>query len=203
MEDQDVHLEVVSENDAMSALLSGVISEYRITYNMVRGYSSDTLIYKVMKAWDALPEDKQIHVLYVGDHEPPQAKTSKPQSQTAINLKLRIRNIYKEDVSNKDRYANLPLVVYVALLDGTSRVVFLWLLFRTQHVRTLDVSGPVQLLKGRHVLLDSLDIWELLDSSPHPLVCGPICVANNRRLGTQFFRSLVNLGQKAVLLFLR
>ena len=88
---------------------------------------------------------------------------------------------------------------------GTSRVVFLRLLFlcTNEHVRTLDVSGPVKLLKGRHVLRDSLDIRELLDSSPHPLVCGPICVAINRRLGTQFLRSLVNLGQKAVLLFRR
>jgi hypothetical protein len=95
-ENQPAHLEVFSEKDAMSAVLSSVIDKYQITYNMIRGYSSDTLIYKVIKAWETIPEDKQIHVLYVGDHDP-SGKNIETAIKHAITLKLRIRNIYKDD----------------------------------------------------------------------------------------------------------
>ena len=45
--------------------------------------------------------------------------------------------------------------------------------FSAQHVRSLAVSEPVYLLKGRHVLLDRLDVRELLDSTKRPLIRGP------------------------------
>src|SRR6516225_2956694 len=45
--------------------------------------------------------------------------------------------------------------------------------FGSQHVRTLAVSEPVQLLKSRRELLDRLDVRELLDSGKRPLIRGP------------------------------
>jgi len=45
--------------------------------------------------------------------------------------------------------------------------------FSSQHVRTLAVPEPVQLLKSRRELSDRLDVRELLDSGKRPLIRGP------------------------------
>ena len=45
--------------------------------------------------------------------------------------------------------------------------------FSSQHVRTLEVPEPVQLLKSRRELSDRLDVRELLDSGKRPLIRGP------------------------------
>ena len=65
---QPIHLEVFSEKDAMTTVLKPVIQKYRITYNMLRGYSSRPIIYRIGQEWPKL--GKPIHVLYVGDHDP-------------------------------------------------------------------------------------------------------------------------------------
>ncbi len=56
---------------------------------------------------------------------------------------------------------NLPRLVSCVPDRGV-----LWFQLSTQQAGSLSVSIPVQFVKGRHVLLDSLDIRELLDSSP-------------------------------------
>src|SRR5215469_11237682 len=45
--------------------------------------------------------------------------------------------------------------------------------FSSQHVHTLAVSEPVQLLKSRRELLDRLDVRKLLDPGKRPAIRGP------------------------------
>jgi hypothetical protein len=69
-EDQNKHVAIFSQKDAMTSLLSDIADRYRIPYAMVRGFISDSHIGKIANAWNRLPEDKLIHILYVGDHDP-------------------------------------------------------------------------------------------------------------------------------------
>ncbi len=45
----------------MSSVLSSITDKYRITYNMIRGYVSDSAIYRIAQDWISVPEDKGIH----------------------------------------------------------------------------------------------------------------------------------------------
>jgi hypothetical protein len=67
-ENQPIHLEVFSEKDAMSSVLETVTDKYRVHYNMIRGYVSESAVYRIVKTWMNLA--KPIHALYVGDHDP-------------------------------------------------------------------------------------------------------------------------------------
>jgi hypothetical protein len=96
-EDQSVHLEVFSEKDAMSSVLSSIINKYRITYNMIRGFVSEPLVYRIVNDWLRVPDDKEIHVLYVGDHG-----ASGMSIEDNIKRKIRFRLRFAADDGDRD-----------------------------------------------------------------------------------------------------
>ncbi len=69
---QDYYLELVTEKDALSSVLSPIVHEkYHMGFNVVHGYSSITSIYDMSKRFmEALNAGKKGVLLYVGDHDP-------------------------------------------------------------------------------------------------------------------------------------
>lgn len=68
---QDCHVEVMVEKDALSGVLEPVCRDLRITFTANKGYTSLSNLYEAsrrMRRWaDA---DKHVVVLYMGDHDP-------------------------------------------------------------------------------------------------------------------------------------
>jgi len=69
---QEYYLELITEKDALSSVLSPIVYEkYRITFNVVRGYSSVTKLYEMSKRiLKAVKAEKKPVILYIGDHDP-------------------------------------------------------------------------------------------------------------------------------------
>ncbi len=69
--DQDCHVEVWCEKDAVSNILQPVCSKWDVTFMANRGYSSQTAMYTASKRlWSANEADKKNVILYFGDHDP-------------------------------------------------------------------------------------------------------------------------------------
>ena len=69
---QEYYLELITEKDALSSVLTPIVYEkYRITFNVVRGYSSVTKLYEMSKRiLKAVKAEKKPVILYIGDHDP-------------------------------------------------------------------------------------------------------------------------------------
>jgi hypothetical protein len=66
--DQPVHLEIFTEKDAMTSILSNVVSGFNLTFNVLRGFSAEKILYSIGQIWRHT--DKPILALYLGDHDP-------------------------------------------------------------------------------------------------------------------------------------
>lgn len=68
---QDVHIELWVEKDALSGVLKPLATKYGIHMMVNRGYSSASAMHDAYQrfetAWD---EDKHVVILYLGDHDP-------------------------------------------------------------------------------------------------------------------------------------
>ncbi len=70
-EDQDWHIEVMVEKDALSGVLSPVCRELDISITANKGYSSSSTMYGVGRRLRYLhASGKKICILYLGDHDP-------------------------------------------------------------------------------------------------------------------------------------
>lgn len=71
-EGQEYYLELITEKDALSSVLSPIVYEkYHITFNVVRGYSSVTKLYEMSRRiLKAVEIGKKPVILYIGDHDP-------------------------------------------------------------------------------------------------------------------------------------
>lgn len=68
---QKVHVELWSEKDALRTVLERITCHYHINLMITRGYSSVTALYEASKRFeDKSKEGKEIHILYLGDHDP-------------------------------------------------------------------------------------------------------------------------------------
>ncbi|MFA5132981.1 MAG: hypothetical protein WC444_06670 [Candidatus Paceibacterota bacterium] len=69
--DQDTYIEVWVEKDALSGVLRRITSEFHVNLMVNRGYSSCTAMYDAAKRMkNAMCNDKECHILYLGDHDP-------------------------------------------------------------------------------------------------------------------------------------
>jgi hypothetical protein len=69
--DQQWHVELWCEKDAVSNILQPVCSRYDINFLANRGYSSQTAMYKSYKRFRAKIRDgKSVALIYFGDHDP-------------------------------------------------------------------------------------------------------------------------------------
>lgn len=70
-EDQPCHVEVMVEKQALEGILIPVCRSLDVRFSANRGYSSTSLFYDVGKRMgQAGEEGKDLHVLYLGDHDP-------------------------------------------------------------------------------------------------------------------------------------
>jgi hypothetical protein len=71
-EDQPYHIEVMVEKDALSGVLVPVCRELDISITANKGYSSSSTMYEIGQRLEdmVLGHDKQVLVLYLGDHDP-------------------------------------------------------------------------------------------------------------------------------------
>jgi hypothetical protein len=68
---QKNHIEVWTEKDAISGILSRVTNKYHVHLVVNKGYSSNSAMYAAYKRFVAeLKEDKDVYILYFGDHDP-------------------------------------------------------------------------------------------------------------------------------------
>lgn len=65
--EQDKHIEVWVEKDALSTLFVEAVKKYRVMVVPSRGNSSFT---KIMEAINRFPEDKEVVILHATDHDP-------------------------------------------------------------------------------------------------------------------------------------
>lgn len=69
--DQDCHVEVMVEKDALSGILVPVCAKWDVPFMANKGYSSSSAMYEAgSRMNDAARAGKEIHVLYFGDHDP-------------------------------------------------------------------------------------------------------------------------------------
>lgn len=70
-EPQPNHIEVMVEKDALSGVLQPVCRDLDVRFTANRGYSSLSHFYRIGKRLEGmLDQDKDVHVLYLGDHDP-------------------------------------------------------------------------------------------------------------------------------------
>lgn len=68
---QPVHLEVMCEKDAVSNIVTPVCRSFGVPFTANRGYPSASLLYEVDGRFHkAAAENKDIHIIYLGDHDP-------------------------------------------------------------------------------------------------------------------------------------
>ncbi len=68
---QDVHIELWSEKDALSAILQRSTEKYHIQLVINKGYTSSSAIYSAYKRFvNHISKGKRVVVLYFGDHDP-------------------------------------------------------------------------------------------------------------------------------------
>jgi hypothetical protein len=71
MQGQDCYIEVWTEKDALSGILKRITSYYHVNLLVNRGYSSCTAMYDAsLRMQQAINDNKQCIVLYLGDHDP-------------------------------------------------------------------------------------------------------------------------------------
>lgn len=69
--DQDYHLEVMVEKDALSGVLMPVCHRLDISFTANRGYSSSSAMHEAgLRMIESMNEDKTVIILYLGDHDP-------------------------------------------------------------------------------------------------------------------------------------
>jgi len=66
--EQDFHIEVWSEKDAIISVFEEITTEYQVTVRSLRGYNSLSAQYQTAR--ELLPISKPIVILYLGDHDP-------------------------------------------------------------------------------------------------------------------------------------
>lgn len=70
-ENQNLHVEVWTEKDAISSILKRVTDRYGITLVVNKGYTSSTAIYGAYERFtEKINRDKKVKILYFGDHDP-------------------------------------------------------------------------------------------------------------------------------------
>lgn len=68
---QNNHIEVWTEKDAISGILSRVTNKYHVRLVVNKGYSSNSAMYGAYKRFaDSLKDGKDVCILYFGDHDP-------------------------------------------------------------------------------------------------------------------------------------
>jgi len=68
---QKVYVEVWCEKDAVSNIIQPVCSLWDVTFMANRGYSSQSAMYNAYLRFQAAHfEDKDLHLIYLGDHDP-------------------------------------------------------------------------------------------------------------------------------------
>jgi hypothetical protein len=68
---QPYHIEVMAEKDAVSGILTPVCRRLQVRFTANRGYASSSLFYEISKRLtQAIQDDKQVMILYLGDHDP-------------------------------------------------------------------------------------------------------------------------------------
>jgi len=69
--DQENHVEVVIEKQALEGVLEPVCAELDVRLTANKGYSSQSFMYRMgARLEDKLRADKRVHILYLGDHDP-------------------------------------------------------------------------------------------------------------------------------------
>jgi hypothetical protein len=69
--DQPNHVEVMVEKQALEGVLLPVCSELDVNFTANKGYSSSSAMYEAGRRMaDAMANDKRVHVIYLGDHDP-------------------------------------------------------------------------------------------------------------------------------------
>jgi len=69
--DQPAHIEVMVEKDALSGVLEPVCRRLDISITANKGYSSSSTMYEIGKRlWEKNIENKDITIIYLGDHDP-------------------------------------------------------------------------------------------------------------------------------------
>jgi hypothetical protein len=68
--DQPNYVEVMVEKAALEGVLIPVCRELGIRFTANRGYCSSSTMYEAGKRIERLMEEKTVHVLYLGDHDP-------------------------------------------------------------------------------------------------------------------------------------
>jgi hypothetical protein len=68
--DQTNYIEVMVEKAALEGVLIPVCRELGIRFTANRGYCSSSTMYEAGKRIERLTEEKTVHILYLGDHDP-------------------------------------------------------------------------------------------------------------------------------------
>lgn len=69
--DQKYYVELFTEKDALSSVLSPLAQKYHISFCVNRGYTSASAIYDLSKrVIENIEDGKKIIILYLGDHDP-------------------------------------------------------------------------------------------------------------------------------------
>lgn len=69
--DQEKHVELFTEKDALSSILEPIANEYHINFCVNRGYASATAMYNLFeRALRNIRKGKKVVILYLGDHDP-------------------------------------------------------------------------------------------------------------------------------------
>jgi hypothetical protein len=62
------HVEIIAEKDAMTGVIEPVTQEFGVPLFPIRGQNSETWVWNIAEAWNAIP--KPIYVYYLGDYDP-------------------------------------------------------------------------------------------------------------------------------------
>jgi hypothetical protein len=69
--DQPNYVEVMVEKQALEGVLEPVCDELNIPFTANKGYSSSSAMYEAgQRMADKIEDDKSVHVIYLGDHDP-------------------------------------------------------------------------------------------------------------------------------------
>lgn len=70
-QDQENHVEVMVEKQALEGVLIPVCEELQIPFTANKGYTSSSALYESSRRWNHLSDDnKNIHIIYLGDRDP-------------------------------------------------------------------------------------------------------------------------------------
>lgn len=95
--DQTVHFEVMVEKDALAGILIPVCRKWQVPFTANRGYSSSSTMKDIAeRIIGRYEDDKEIHVLYLGDHDPSGIDMTRDVTE---RLQLFTRDEFTVDVS--------------------------------------------------------------------------------------------------------